>query len=59
MEQKPTPVVHLPGLPAVSGVRSDVDPYLAPTGFLDFEAPNVRRFVAEAIGDARDLRVRA
>ncbi len=52
-------VVHTPGLPEVTSGSPGLDPYLAPTWFLDFAAPTVRRFVAEAIGDAQEPRTRA
>lgn len=52
-------VIHLPGLPEANAPGADLDPYLAPTWFFDFEAPVVQRFVGEAVGDARDARTRA
>lgn len=52
-------VVHLPGLPGVRHAGPALRPYLAPTLFLDYETPEVRGFVSEAIGDARDARTRA
>lgn len=52
-------VVHLPGLPEVPRAPAQLEPYLAPTYFLDWQAPAVQRFVADAIGDAPDPRSRA
>ena len=52
-------VLHLPGLPGVSQAGSALAPYLARTDFLDYESPEVRRFVSDAIGGARDARTRA
>ena len=52
-------VVHLPGLPEVARTAAQLEPYLAPTWFLDWQAPAVQRFVDEAIGDAQDARTRA
>jgi len=52
-------VVHVPGLPEVVASGPELDRYLAPTAFLDYEHPVVQRFVREAIGDARDARTRA
>ena len=52
-------VVHLPGLPGVTRAGPDLGPYLAATAFLDYETPEVRRFVSEAIGGAHDARTRA
>lgn len=52
-------VVHLPGLPGVSHAAAELGPYLAPTWFLDHQAPAVQRFVREAIGEEQDLRARA
>ncbi len=51
-------VIHVDGLPEVSA-PGDLEPYLAATGFLDHQAPNVRRFVDDAIGSAEDERERA
>ncbi|RPH63479.1 MAG: transglutaminase family protein [Burkholderiales bacterium] len=51
-------VVHLPGLPQATETGRDIGPYLAPTYFLDYEAPAVQRFVRDAVGDAQDQRTR-
>ena len=52
-------VVHLPGLPEVPRTPAQLEQYLAPTYFLDWQAPAVQRFVSDAIGDAPDARSRA
>src|SRR5690606_1446093 len=55
----PMKVIHVDGLPEASAATGGLEPYLAPTGFLDFESPAVRQFVRDAIGDAQDERERA
>lgn len=52
-------VIHVDGLPEISAATGGLEPYLAPTGFLDFESPAVQRFVGDAIGDAKEPRERA
>lgn len=51
--------IHVDGLPEASAATGGLEPYLAPTGFFDFESPSVQRFVRDAIGDAQDDRERA
>lgn len=53
------PVIHVHGLPETSPGEAGFEQYLAPTGFFDYQAPGVQRFVREAIGSATDPRERA
>lgn len=56
---EPAPeTLHCTGLPDLPPPYVD-SPYLGATGFFDIEHPAVRRFVDEAIGDARTERERA
>lgn len=51
--------IHLDGLPSADIDRASLEPYLAPTAFLDFEHPGVQRFVRDAVGSTEGERERA
>lgn len=54
----PPAPLHCPGLPELPPPYAGT-PYVGPTDFFDIDHPTVRRFVAEAIGDATSERERA